>query len=188
MATTAHPSAVSLRDLQGLLTIFTFTKKADLEKHCRELVIYSTDFASAILACRGGTLPLLHRIHPSDTVPEHLTPQEHWGRTIASNRGGRLTPAAQKVVNKIGSLFVQRRYLVGHMFYTPDLREWHFVYFDQRDVEARNRNHWKRGVHVHFVNWLWPNLDPQVVWSDFVQKRKPPGGALHVRYDDSALR
>jgi hypothetical protein len=112
-------------------------------------------------------------------------PNETWGAALSANGVGLLNPAVKKVVNKIGSLFEQRRWLVGHMFYTASLYEWHFIYFDQRDTEARRPNHWKRGAHIHLVNWMWPNLDPKTVWKEFVENRKPPGGALHIRYDDT---
>jgi hypothetical protein len=174
------------RDLRGLLTIFTFSKKKELEKYCRDVTIYGSDFANFILACNGSPeLPFYHRIHCTDIVPEHLVLTDESLVPLQSNGVGLLSPASKKVVNKIGSMFEQRRYLVGHMFYTANLHEWHFVYFDQRDTEDRRPNHWKEGAHIHLVNWLWPNLDPRTVWNEFVQNHKPPGGAVHIRYDDT---
>jgi hypothetical protein len=57
------------------------------------------------------------------------------------------------MVRKMFQLFEERQYLVGHMFYTADLHEWDFFCFDQPDVEQQKRNHWKKGSHVHFLNW-----------------------------------
>ena len=68
------------------------------------------------------------------------------------------------------------------MFFTPSWHEWHFFYFDQRDL-AENDNHWQEGgPHIHLVNWLWPNLDGDLVWSDFVRNKEVPRQALHLRY------
>jgi hypothetical protein len=82
----------------------------------------------------------------------------------------------------MGQMFEERRYLVGHMFYTPNLSEWHFFCFDQRDLEDERPNHWKEGPHVHFINWLWPGQDVKSVWSNFVGENQRPGNAIHLRF------
>ena len=143
-----------------------------------------SDFATVVLTCKVGALPFHHKIHYTDTIPDHLVPDETWGAALGDSGVGPLKSPAQKVVNKIGSLFEQRRYLVGHVFFTPGLDQWHFIYFDQRDTESQRQNHWKGGAHIHLVNWLWPNIDPRTVWTEFVEHRKVPGGALHIRFDD----
>jgi hypothetical protein len=51
-------------NLAGLLKIFTFNKKRELEKYCREAVVYSPDFVKFIRACDAGRMPFQHRIHP----------------------------------------------------------------------------------------------------------------------------
>jgi hypothetical protein len=174
------------RDVRGLVTVFTFAKKRELERYCHGLMIYGIDFTKVILACDDGTLlPFSHRIHWSDRVPEHLIPSGSDFETLSRNGVGPLNAKGRKVVRKTFEMFDQRRWLVGHMFYTPNLYEWHFFFFDQRDTEAVRPNHWKGGSHIHFVNWLWSNLDPRLVWSNFVEKNEPPGGALHIRYDDT---
>jgi hypothetical protein len=172
------------QEVRDLLTLFTFAKKADLERYCRDVVIKKRAFTSVITASDGERLPFLHLIHWTDYVGEHLKPTEKGNAAIAANGVGLLQPDARKAVRKIFQLFEERRWLVGHMFFTPDVSEWHFVYFDQRDTEYERPNHWKGGPHIHFVNWLWSNLEPEAVWSEFIRNRKPPGGALHVRYDN----
>jgi hypothetical protein len=89
-------------------------------------------------------------------------------------------------VRKIGQIFKDRRYLVGHIFYIPDLSEWHFFQFDQRDLEHERGNHWKEGPHVHFLNWLWPNYDAKTLWENFSSGKAKLTDSLHVRYFDSA--
>ena len=83
-------------------------------------------------------------------------------------------------------LFEERRLLTGHIFYTSDLSDWNFFYFDNRDREEVD-NHWQHGPHIHFVNVLWPNLEPQKLWDAFCASGELPGGALHVRYKQKQL-
>ena len=177
------------RDLESFLKLFTFSKKRNLERYCRGTMVYGSDFAAIIMACDAGRLPFHHRIYHSDIVPEHLVPTEASLSALSRNarKGvGPLDREGCKAIRKVFTLFDQRRWLVGHMFFTPGLHEWHFFYFDQRDM-AENANHWKGGPHIHLVNWLWPTLDPRLVWRDFVSTNKPPPQALHLRYDPDDL-
>jgi hypothetical protein len=170
----------------AILKLFTFDKKRELEKYCRDLIIHSRDFANFILACELGSFPFLHQIHYRDHVPDdvHLTDKDL--AALAGNPVGPLEPGAQKTVRKIGQMFKVRRYLVGHIFYTPDLGEWHFFQFDQRDLEDERDNHWKEGAHIHFLNWLWPNYDAKTLWANFTSGKAKMNDSLHVRYLDTA--
>jgi hypothetical protein len=171
-----------LQDLEGFLKIFTFDRKKDLDRYCREVVVHSQDFAAFVVSCDGGRMPFQHRIHYRDYVPEHLVPSEPGLGALAHNGVGPLQGDALKMVRKLGQLFRERRYLVGHMFFTPDLHEWHFFYFDQRDLEDERPNHWKGGSHVHFINWLWPEHDAQSLWSRFVSADVQLGGSFHIKF------
>jgi hypothetical protein len=51
-----------------LLKLFTFDKKRELEKYCRDVVIKSTDFANFILTCEVAGLPFRHQIYYRDHV------------------------------------------------------------------------------------------------------------------------
>lgn len=173
------------RDPRALAALFTFAKKVDLERYCRDVVIYGDDLVAIIYACEDGRLPFCHRIHYADIVPNHhLIPDDRLGAALAANGVGPFNPSTRKVVRKMFQFFKERRWLVGHMFYTPNFEEWHFIFFDQRDTEYIRRNHWREGSHFHFVNWLWPDLTLKSVWSDFVQLNKRPDKSVHVRYDD----
>lgn len=93
-----------------------------------------------------------------------------------------MKPAAQKTANKIYATFDHRRFLSGHMFFSADLLDWHFFYFDQRDFAVRN-NHWKEGPHIHFINRLWPNRSAESVWDEFCSSPNPlVRGAVHIRF------
>ncbi len=171
-----------LQDLEGLLKIFTFDKKRELEKYCRDVVIHSQDFAALIVSCGRGNMPFLHQKHWRDSVPEHLELSEAGLEALAKNGVGPLQGDALKMVRKFGQLFQERRYLVGHMFYTRTLYQWHFFYFDQRDTEEERANHWKGGSHIHFINWLWPEHTAQSLWSRFTSGNVQMGGSFHMRF------
>jgi hypothetical protein len=174
------------KNTEALLKMFDFDKKRELEKYCRDVVINSSDFANFILACELGSFPLLHKIHYRDHVPEHLYLSDQDTAALAANPVGPLQPDAQKAVRKISQMFKDRRYLVGHIFYLPDLSKWHFFQFDQRDLEDERGNHWKEGAHVHFLNWLWPNYDATTLWENFTSGKAKMNDSLHVRYLDNA--
>ncbi|MGA2387516.1 MAG: hypothetical protein ABSF97_01045 [Candidatus Sulfotelmatobacter sp.] len=173
-------------NLAAILKLFTFEKKRELEKYCREVVIYQSEFVDVILACESGTLPLLHQIFHRQIVPEDIGPTDQDLAALTANGLGLLKPDARKAVNKLGQLFRVRRQLVGHIFYAPGTSEWHFFQFDQRDLDAEGPNHWKGGTHMHFLNWLWPNYDRNTLWADFTSGRAKMNDSLHVRYVDAA--
>jgi len=170
--------------IEAFLKMFAFGKKRELEKYCREVVIHSGDFANFIVACEPGLLPFIHQIHYQDHVPEQLLLNDQDTAALAMNPVGPLQPGAQKAIRKIGQMFKDRRYLVGHIFYVPDLTEWHFFQFDQRDLEDEE-NHWKEGAHIHFLNWLWPNYDAKTLWENFKSGKAKMNDSLHVRYFDA---
>lgn len=179
----SHP-----KNTEAFLKLFTFTKKSELEKYCREVVIYSDDFVNFILACELERMPLVHQIHYGDHVPEHLNLTDQNMAALAANGVGLLTPDAQKAVTKLSQMFKERKYLVGHIFYSPDLTEWHFFQFDQRDLEDERPNHWKEGAHIHFLNWLWPSYDAKTLWANFTSGKAKMNDSLHVKYFDTTRR
>jgi hypothetical protein len=181
-AANASPS----QSMQDFLKLFTFTKKKELERHCRDLVINQRDLVDFILTCEMGQAPFLHLIHYGDHQPEDAQLTDDDLVALAKNPVGPLEPSAQKTIRKIGHLFNVRRYLVGHIFYTPDLSEWHFFQFDQRDLEDARPNHWKEGAHIHFMNWLWPNHDAKTLWENFTSGKAKMNDSLHVRFKDSS--
>jgi hypothetical protein len=174
------------QSMQEFLKLFSFTKKKELEKYCRDLVIDQRDFVDFIFTCGIGHGPFLHLIHYGDHQPEEAQLTDDDLAALSKSSVGPLEPDAQKTVNKIVHLFNIRRYLVGHIFYTPDLSEWHFFQFDQRDLEDARPNHWKEGAHIHFLNWLWPNRDAKTLWENFTSGKAKMNDSLHVRFKDSS--
>jgi hypothetical protein len=114
-------------NLESVLKIFSFEKKGDLEKHCRSVVISSKDFFALVVACEPTRNPFSHEISYRDKVSEHLNPSDSEIQALKSTPAGSLlTGDAKKAVRKMSQMFEERRYLVGHMFFTPDLSKWHF--------------------------------------------------------------
>ena len=134
-----------------------------------------------------GLVPYVHEKHTRDYLPEHLEPSdEELNALFKSVPGEELTGNAAKTARK---LFYQspkeRRYLVGDIFYTPSLEQWHFFYSDQRDLKEGESNHWRGESHVHLINWLWPEHDAQSLWSKFISgnvKNVQIGGAFHLKF------
>jgi hypothetical protein len=87
-------------------------------------------------------------------------PSEEDHRALSENEVGLLKPRVRKTMRKVFQLFKERRTLAGHMFYTPGLHEWHFFSFDQNDLLETSGNHRVQGAHIHFLNWLWPHIEP----------------------------
>jgi hypothetical protein len=170
-------------NLDSLLRIFSFEKKKDLERYCRDLIVSSEDFFKLVLACEFSGVPFLHGISYRDKVPSHLVPKDAEIEALKNTPAGTiLTGEAAKAVSKISQIFEKRRYLVGHMFQTPDHSRWHFFCFDAISDLRLQGNHWEKGAHVHFVNWLWPNLRADSVWENFVHDDNRPGASLHLRF------
>ena len=168
-------------NLSDLIALFGFKKKHELTQHCRQ-VFLQTDLTRLIQAAKSGQLPWQYLSHHRNLVPEQLSLTEKDLAAIATSGVGHLQPAAQKAVNKIDTIFNQRRLLSGHMFFNANLSDWHFFYFDQRDF-ATGSNRWKKGPHIHFLNKLWPNQTAQGVWKEFCSSPKPRiHAALHIRF------
>ncbi len=173
-------------DLHTLNQLLTLSTKKELEVFARDAVIHSDDFVWFIMSCDLGDQPWRHRIGVQDSVPEHLFLNERDNAALSDATVGPHTKGTQKAANKMLQLFEERRLLTGHIFYTSDLSDWNFFYFDNRDREEVD-NHWQHGPHIHFVNVLWPNLEPQKLWDAFCASGELPGGALHVRYKQKQL-
>jgi hypothetical protein len=172
----AEPSLDSLR------RIFSFEIKKDLERYCRNLTVSSDDFFNLVLACELSGTPFLHAISYRNKVPSHLVPKDSEIEALKNAPAGTiLSGEAAKAASKMSQSFEDRRYLVGHMFFSPDRSRWHFFCFDQRDLRLEG-NHWEKGSHVHFVNWLWSKLNADSVWSNFVNTDDRPGAAIHLRF------
>jgi hypothetical protein len=163
------------------LRLLSITKKQELKKFCRSAIIQSDDLADTILACKTGLMPWLHFMNRRDFHPDHLNLTDKELETLASHPVGPFSKDGGKVATKIVMMFEERRILVGHLFTTPDLTNWHFFYFDQRDRSER-RNHWEAGSHIHVVNYVThPREKPDALWQGFCSGSLKLSGE-HIRF------
>ena len=137
-----------MSSIEALIRILQINKKRELIKNCKYITIYKSDIYKMIISCNIGIIPYLHQMHYHDYLPNELRPTEEEISAVRASQLGPVSGKAAKFIRKIDQTFKQRRYLVGHMFYTADLARWHFFYFDQRDLDHRN-SHWKEGQHIH---------------------------------------
>jgi len=153
----------------------------ELRRLCKSTTLYGGDLVGLVLVAGTPAFPYLHRIHAREYVPEQLKPTDADLRRMASGKVGQMSKEVAKAFGKIDQIFVHRRQLVGHMFYTTDQATWHFFYFDQRDTSSRH-NHWKAGPHIHLINFLWPDRTAEGVWGEFISGNVQMKGSIHVRF------
>ena len=163
--------------LQKLLAI---EKKSVLKKFCKEITITQDDLISLIF--NSSTIGYLHARKHHEFVPKHLPPKDNESKALAgASVGQKLTGDAMKYLNKVSQIFRERRLLSAHVFYNNT--KWHLFYFDLDDIDEGD-NHWTHGSHIHFVNYLWPNLDINNLCGLFDKAESRAAGKLHIRYKD----
>ncbi len=162
-----------------LTKLLMITKKSKLKKYCRDITIFQEDFVKLIV--NSDKIRYTHQRKYHDFIPSHLHPTDEERSALTSATvGERLEGGAKKFINKIKQIFEQRRYLVAHVFFNRE--RWHLFYFDQKDMGYMIKNHWKEGMHIHFVNYLWPQYDIKELWELFNRADATAGGKLHIRY------
>lgn len=168
--------------LEKLLGLFNLSKKREVERYCQELVISSHDFASVLLAGRvAGLGPYKYACHFNESTPDHLHPKKDELAALATNGVGQLRGPALKAMRKVNQVFLDRRMLAMHLFYTSSQKFWHLFYFDQRDYEDCN-NHWKHGPHIHYSQDLFTREPLSQVWAKATAEKPVFPPSLHVRY------
>jgi hypothetical protein len=172
---------IELVEPQTLVNLFNIKTKKELKSYCQDAMILRQDFVSFILAAQAGVLsPYKYASHFEDKIPEHLTPKQEELAALGQATKGPLQGKAKKCVRKVFQLFVDRRHIAAHLFYTPSYDYWHLFYFDQRD-QSTPKNHWRGGPHLHFVNDLWANLVLEDVW-ERVLRGDTSFSSVHIRY------
>jgi len=169
------------RNLEAFVDIFNCRRKRELARICASQTLHGSDLFGLVLSASTHGIPFHYAKHAIEFVPHQLRITQHDRRTMGSAKVGKMTPEVAKAFRKVEQTFAQRRQLVGHMFYTPDLGAWHFFYFDQRDTAPR-RNHWKGGAHIHLINHLWPNRTAAGVWREFTLGNPRMKNAEHIRF------
>jgi hypothetical protein len=172
--------------LESLTAIFDIREKKTLKDHCKNAVIYKSDFANLIMACMAEAIDIAYFSFFRHHHPQHLHLSNQDTTAIARNGVGPLNPEAKAAFNKVMETFRQRRLFNGHLF-LPLLHpnDWHFFYFDQRDASPES-SHWQHGSHMHLINMV---THPQLHVLDLVTKieeddRPQLGGGMHIRYQN----
>jgi hypothetical protein len=163
----------------ALGNIFLAEKKSDVEKLCRAALIDEGTLSKFIHLCQCGLLPWNHHIETKDRYPVN----RKW--TDEDMKRSRLAGSddAIRAKAKWNQLMIERRLLVGHLFYLPDYSNWQFFYFDNRDLQLE-KNHFKNGGrHIHLINHLsLPNGSPEDVLKIFQEENPQFKGSFHIRF------
>lgn len=169
------------KDIESLLTLFNIKKKNDLIKYCKNVQIYQSDFVLLIKTCKLG-FEYNYAFHRDDRLPEHLKLTESDHLALAANGIGPAKGKAKTTINKIFQTFKDNRSLIGHLFYSDNLKYWYLFFFDNRDLEEY-KNHWKFGKHIHLISDLWfPQLNAQDAWIKFWHGALQTTSKAHIRY------
>ena len=177
-----NPYEQAMSEIQPLVAILLAKKKSDLIKLCKETIITEDAFGALISACDAAQLPWRHQISYRDIMPDNLQYTDQDSKSLGHSIVGPLTKSAMKAWRKWHQLLKDRRYLVGHIFYTSDHSNWHFFYFDNRDLTPYE-NHFKHGgPHIHLINFLWPDHTCESLWNFFQNDNPKMNGAEHIRF------
>ena len=175
---------------ESFLRIFDILDGEELQEHCASLTVRRCDLANLILAAERETIPLryvpiFHEYHPID-LDLSIRALHDLAIDSVAGRGEPIAQAAHRLVDALR----QHHVLLGHIFWPPSHRgEWHFLYFDQRDVSAKPR-HWKHGARLHLMNMVThPGIDPR----DFLERSYAKdvleeGGAIDLRFVEAGPR
>ncbi|WCE93552.1 hypothetical protein [Acidithiobacillus ferriphilus] len=167
--------------IDAILRIVTATNKGELKKLCKRTIITENAFAEFIRVCQAPVLPWTHAISYRDILPKNweLTPEDSSAMPDLSI--GPPDKDKTRAMKKWLQMLHDRRYLVGHLFYSRDHRNWQFFYFDNRDLNPYD-NHFKHGAHVHLINYLWPEHTPESILKKFMEGNPKMKGAMHIRF------
>ena len=146
---------------QKFITLFSISKKRDIVKYARDLKLTGGDFSDLIHGC--NRIGYRHEPRYHDFIPSPLKVQTDDLRKALETG----YPDGMKELRKrIRAIFNQRQLLAAHIFVNQEGR-WHLFYYSHIDTDKSPGNHWEYGTHMHFVNYLWPNLDIKRIWEMF---------------------
>lgn len=163
--------------------LFAIEKKSELIRYCKNATVTDHEFSELVVNC--GTIGYAHTPKWNEFVPEHLALTETDINAFRSTGTPVEKARLGKVMSKVRATFRERRYIAAHFFVSsPD--KWHLIYFDFRDTDEENDNHWFGGTHFHLVNHLWPEHAPDALWSQFDQRRQCICGNIHVAFTQTS--
>jgi hypothetical protein len=155
------------KDIKSLLQA---RDKRGAERLGSRVTIRENDLFLAIHNC--GQIGFSHRSKFCEFIPTHL----HVDREDFVKDG----KPQEKAVKKASSLFKFRRQVQVHFFESKSL--WHCFYFSYEDIENETDNHWKMGAHLHYVSYLWPNLEAAKVWESFEKRKTDITNGIHIKF------
>lgn len=163
--------------------IIRCTDKNELKKRCKSARLTMSEFVGFIAACGMGITHLKHIMHCADSVPPELKETEDDWKVLRAGPEVHSSKEGQKAIQRLFKTHGKRKYQVGHMFLSKEssnpISEWHFIFYELKELHPRN-SHWEAGSHIHLTNYLWPNLNCQDVWNQFVSANEFPKSKLHV--------
>lgn len=169
--------------VEEILNIFNFHNKREVEKYCKDLVITSEGLTSLILAGQVQAMsPYSYQCHFFEGTPDHLNPTKEELNALGSNGVGKIKGQAKKAVTKMSQVFVERKLLAAHLFFTQTHKYWHLFYFNQRDIKL-NRNHWKNGPHIHYASDTITKTPLNEIWNSVCSSKPSFPKSIHIRYD-----
>jgi len=175
-----------ISSLKPFLNLMECRKLKDVKKLAKSLILSKDGFYKLIMIAKMEQFDKFEYAHQSfhrEHQPEHLALTAKDLKGIAENSVGEIQGDAIKAFSKINQMYKERKSVVGHMFYTPDFKYWHFFYFDLEDTASVN-NHWTHAdsPHIHYICDLNPQYTAESAWGKFINGSKSFGGNVHIRY------
>ena len=172
---------IDIEKFEEIMVLFDQRKLKDVKRYAKKMTLWENEFVSMIVTAQRGLKHYKYQTFYWEDQSEHLQLSEEQEVALNSANVGPLEGDAKKAVRKIFQMFKQRKWVVGHLFYTEDLSLWHLFYFDIQDL-SESENHWSEGRHAHYVSSLWPQHKLPEVWEKFCSKSKDIGGSVHIRF------
>jgi hypothetical protein len=157
-----------------LARLLAIDKKSDLERYCSKLTIRSDQLTRLILY--SPLIGYLHGRAHEDFEPKEAELSTEDIKILRERKVEKLPKLGKKIKN----LFAVRKRLSAHLFYNGV--KWHLFYFTFRDMERPG--HWTHGSHIHFVNYLWPEYQPDQLEQLLFSERRTKINGIHIKYDD----
>jgi hypothetical protein len=158
---------------EKLKTLFGIKKKSEVEKYCRDIVVSEYELFLLIHNC--SQLPMSHRSKFREYMPEHL-------KVSTDDRLQMKDGISNKFIRKLHAGLSQRKYIHVHLFEFSTI--WHCFFFSHNDTDPTPTNHWKQGgCHVHYVSYLWPELNKRWIWNQFNKRSIEFSGSVHLRFE-----
>ena len=156
---------------EKLTRLFRFTRKVNANKYCKTLELDDDDLSLLIYNC--SQIGFRHKIKTRDFVPQHLQLSKD---DVAQIKSGK--PKA--FLKKTSGMFSERKRVMVHLFERGD--HWHCFYFSWSDLASGDAAHWKYGAHIHYVSYLWSNLQSTRILESFNKRTADIPGSMHVRF------